>query len=112
MTTGIGRQAEDAAANFLKRKGFEIISQNWRTRWCEIDIVAQKDNAMYFCEVKYRASPNQGEGLEYITPKKLNQMAFAADFWVETNAWQNEYQLAALEVSGPAYKITAFIEEF
>lgn len=107
--TSTGRQAETKAAEYLKGQGYAILDQNWRTRYCEIDIVAQKDKAVYFVEVKYRASDSWGGGLEYITPNKLQQMSFAAEVWVSTNQWQHDYQLAAIEVSGNDFTVTKFL---
>lgn len=69
-----GQRAEEVAADYLAAQGYEIIERNWRTRVCEIDIIASKDRVMYFIEVKYRKSNSQGSGLDYITPKKLKQM--------------------------------------
>jgi ribonuclease HII len=113
MTTFVtGRKAEEAAADFLTKKGCKIIAQNWRTRWCEIDIVAERHNIAYFCEVKYRQHVRQGGGLEYITPRKLEQMRFAAESWVHAHHWQGEYQLCAIEVSGENFQITAVIKDF
>lgn len=106
-----GRQAEAAAAEYLTRQGYTVVQQNWRTRWCEIDIVASHRRAMYFCEVKYRRTDNEGGGLDYITPKKLQQMRFAAEFWVQANNWRGEYQLLAIEVSGPDFQITNCIQD-
>lgn len=107
MTTfDSGRRAEAAAAAFLEHKGCTIAAQNWRTRWCEIDVIAVRGNTVYFCEVKYRASPKWGSGLDYITPKKLERMRFAAELWIASNVWNGEYQLSAIEVSGPAFRVT------
>jgi ribonuclease HII len=108
-TFDTGRKAEAVAADFLQRKGCEVLAKNWRTRWCEIDIVARRDNMIYFCEVKYRANNRQGSGLEYITPKKLQQMRFAAEGWVHSNSWGGEYQLCGLEVSGKAFRLTKIV---
>jgi uncharacterized protein (TIGR00252 family) len=109
-TFDIGRKAEAAAADYLKSCGFNIIEQNWRTRWCEIDVVAKKTNIVFFIEVKYRQTAEQGLGLDYITPKKLKQMRFAADNWVCENDWKGDYQLAAVEVFGDEYIVTNFVE--
>ena len=107
MTTfDTGRRAEAVAASFLEYKGCEIVSQNWRTRWCEIDIVAVRDAVAYFCEVKYRLTAKQGTGFDYVTPKKLQQMRFAAELWVAKYQWQGECSLCAIEVSGPNFRIT------
>lgn len=99
-TTVIGRQAETKAADYLKQQGFKILDLNWKTRYCEIDIVAQKKKAIYFVEVKFRKSNAFGSGLEYITPSKLQQMKFAAEMWVSQHYWVGDYQLAAISVDG------------
>lgn len=106
-----GRKAEGVAAAFLKHKSCEVIHQNWRTRWCEIDIVAKRENILYFCEVKYRHHSRQGSGLEYITRKKLEQMMFAANFWIARYQWTGDYQLCAIEVSGPRFAITNVVKD-
>lgn len=100
MTTNkqAGYDAESRAANYLESEGFEILDRNWHNRWCEIDVVARKGKRVYFVEVKYRRNANQGLGLDYITPKKLKQMAFAAEMWVSDHKWSGEYQLSALSI--------------
>ena|SRR3989338_732211 len=104
-----GRAAEAAATEYLKKQGFKVLAQNWRTRYCEIDVVAGKDKVVYFVEVKYRQSGDQGSGLEYITPKKLKQMELAARFWVSDNDWHGDFRLAAVEVGGTDYEVTNFL---
>jgi Holliday junction resolvase-like predicted endonuclease len=42
-TTLIGNEAEEQVAETLSSDGYKILAQNWRTRVCEIDIVASKD---------------------------------------------------------------------
>lgn len=107
----IGRKAEAKAAEFLRLKGCSIVEQNWRTRWCEIDIVAERGGVIYFCEVKYRSHNRQGSGIDYITPKKLQQMQFAAEFWATKQQWDGECQLCAIEVSGPAFRVTNVVKD-
>ena len=84
-TKQIGDSAENVAAEYLRLLNHEIIERNWKTKYCEIDIVSQKQSVLYFCEVKYRKNSNQGDGLSAITPKKLRQMKFAAKFYVLSN---------------------------
>jgi putative endonuclease len=108
--TAIGQQAEAAAAHFLERKGCRIVERNWRTPRCEIDIVAERRNVLYVCEVKYRLTAAQGLGLDYITTTKLKQMRFAAESWVYDYRWNGEYVLCAIEVTGPGFTVTAAIK--
>ena len=105
-----GQAAEDAVEKFLAGKGYKIIDRNWKTKWCEIDIAAKKDNCIYFVEVKYRSSGLQGGGFDYITARKLQKMDLAARSWVEINDWEGEYTLSAAEVSGADFAID-FIED-
>lgn len=107
-TTAIGRQAEDVAAAFLMKQGYKILMQNWRTRYCEIDIVAEKQSCVNFVEVKYRISKLQGEGFDYVTARKLRQMTRAAEFWLSSHQWDGSCSLAAIEVAGRSFEITGF----
>ncbi len=110
-TTAIGRQAERVAAVYLQDKGYQIVKQNWRTRWCEIDIVAVRGDTVIFVEVKYRQRDLWGSGIDYIGPVKYKQLAFAAEFWMAQNKWAGPCHLAAVEVSGPQFLVTAFVPE-
>ena len=102
-STEIGNAGEDRAASFLAGQGFEIMERNWKTRFCEIDIVARRGGIVYFVEVKTRASARYGAGIEYVTPKKVQQMSFAAEFWVQAHKWKGQYQLAALGIDGDVF---------
>jgi putative endonuclease len=105
-----GSEAEDKVARYLSELGYKVIDRNWKTKWCEIDIVAEKDDVMHFVEVKYRTSISQGSGFDYITKTKLIQMHRAADSWAMINDWDGEYVLSAAEVSGVDFQIE-FIEQ-
>ncbi len=110
-TVATGQQAEVAAVKYLEQLGYKILEHNWRTRYCEIDIVVQKDKVVHFIEVKYRVRDAQGSGLDYITSHKLRQMQFAAELWVSQYGWAGDYLLGAIEVSGPAFVVTDFLPD-
>jgi len=97
-TTDIGRHAEEKVAELLRSNGHKIDAMNWRTRWCEIDIVSILDSCVYFTEVKYRSSTDWGDGFSYITSKKFKQMKFAAEMWISDNNWQDEAALQGASV--------------
>ena len=109
-STDTGKRAELAVADYLKKDGYEVLGQNWKTRWCEIDVIVQRDSTVFFVEVKYRRSNLQGDGLAYITPQKLRQMSFAAELWVSNHNWHGEYVLAVAAVTGEDFKVTDLIE--
>jgi putative endonuclease len=47
-----GEIGENVATEFLMKHGFTILDRNYTKKWGEIDIVAEKDNKVYFIEVK------------------------------------------------------------
>ncbi len=109
-TTSSGREAEQAVADNLVKQGYAILAQNWRTKSCEIDIVAKMNATVYFVEVKYRAKADWGDGLDAITPKKLAQMQYAAEVWVRDNRWEGEVALMAASVSGYPLVVDSLFE--
>lgn len=110
-TVDTGRKAEKAASAYLEMRGFKIIERNWRRPRCEIDIIAEKDGIIYFVEVKYRRNFEQGGGLEAVTQTKLNRMRFAATSWLVETKWRGSSQLAAIEMTGPDFTVTSFIDD-
>lgn len=106
----IGRAAENAVALALASKKYQILEQNWRRRTAEIDLIAKSKKVVYFVEVKYRGSDGQGSGLEYITPKKLNQIKYAVRLWCAENDWNGDCRILGAEVSGAAYEKIEIVE--
>jgi putative endonuclease len=95
---------------YLEMRGFKIIEQNFRRPRAEIDIIAQKDGVVHLIEVKYRATYDQGGGLDAITSSKLKQMQRAAYLWVDETKYRGEYLLSAIEIGGPKFTVMGFIE--
>ncbi len=108
-TKSIGDNGEDAVAGWLERDGHEVIVRNWRTRWCEIDIVSKKDDTVYFTEVKYRKNADYGDGFAAITKEKLRQMKFAAEYFVLKHNISSQVQLAAASVSGLEFTVEKWL---
>ena len=113
MTTRqIGNKGEQAAADWLTARGHEIVARNWRTRYCEIDIVSVKGEVLYFTEVKYRKNDDFGDGLAAITAKKQRQMRFAAELFLagKPECSGMAAKLLAASVSGDPPAIQAVVE--
>ena len=61
-TTDFGIWAESYVAQYLRAKGYKILDTNYRKKWGEIDIVAEKEGILIFIEVK--ANKNELMGFE------------------------------------------------
>ena len=55
-TSLLGKEGEEAVANWLKKNKFKILEKNYHKRCGEIDIVAMKNDLVVFVEVKTRKS--------------------------------------------------------
>lgn len=113
MTTRqIGDKGEQVAADWLMARGHEIVARNWRTRYCEIDIVSVKGEVLYFTEVKYRKNDDFGDGLAAITAKKQRQMRFAAELFLagKPECSGMAAKLLAASVSGDPPAVQAVVE--
>jgi ribonuclease HII len=110
-TKQLGDAGEDTAARYLWQLGHNVIDRNWRTKFCEIDIVSQFDDTIYFTEVKYRKNDKAGGGLAAVTAKKQQQMKFAAEFYALKNKLKNtNLRLAVVDVSGDPPSVNTYLE--
>ena len=73
--------AEDLAARFYERSGYEIIARNWHCREGELDIVAIMASAtgaiIAVVEVKARATNSYGSPFEAVTQVKQKKLRIA-----------------------------------
>lgn len=99
-----GAIAETQTTVYLQQQGFTILERNWKTKWCEIDIIGLKDDRVHFVEVKYRRSSRFGDGLSAITPRKMKQMRFAAELWLSNRNYDSA-TLSVASLSGDHFKI-------
>ncbi len=73
-----GQIGENAAADVLRAKGYRILRQNYRCRYGEIDIIAEKYGDMCFVEVKTRQNLHYGRPCEAVTEDKKRHLKKAA----------------------------------
>jgi putative endonuclease len=74
----LGRRGEDAAARYLKRFGYKILSRSNRLATGELDLVALDGRTIVFVEVKTRTSAAIGhpaEAVDAIKQRKLTRLA-------------------------------------
>ena len=73
----LGNQGEQTVVDFLVTARHEIVARNYKTKLFEVDIISQKNEVLYFTEVKYRSSHDFGEALDFIDKKKQQKMHLA-----------------------------------
>jgi putative endonuclease len=84
-----GRQAERQARDFLKKKGFRILEQNYRCRFGEIDIVAEQGEELVFVEVRSLGPRARHLPEETIVHKKQRKLSRTAQAYLQDRRQTN-----------------------
>ncbi|MGZ7440591.1 YraN family protein [Paenibacillus sp. TH7-28] len=71
-----GREAEQAANDYLTALGYTILKRNWRCRSGELDLIAKDGDTIVIVEVRSRShrAAAFGTPAESITPRKIKQV--------------------------------------
>ena len=100
MTTNqeTGAKGEEAAKNYLKDLHYTILETNWRSNHLEVDIIAQNDEFIIFCEVKTRSSNIMGAPESFVTPQKQQNLIRAAHRYVVTKNIDKEVRFDIISI--------------
>ena len=98
----LGREGEQAAADYLTERGFRILDRNWRCADGEIDIVAVERHSLVVCEVKTRSGTRYGTPLEAVGRAKRNRLRRLAVLWL--NAHGVRFDQIRIDVLGLLYE--------
>lgn len=86
----LGVYGENLACYYLQQKGYKIAARNFRChRYGEIDIIAIKNDAISFVEVKTRSSAAYGSPLEAVTPEKRARIYRTAEYYLQLNGYED-----------------------
>ena len=95
----LGKIGEKLAAEYLKKKGYEVLAQNFYYDKAEIDIIAKKDsNILVVVEVKTRNSDFFGDPQEFVTPFKIKLLVKAANEYIISNDLDMEVRFDIIAV--------------
>jgi putative endonuclease len=93
-----GNKGEKIAKNYLIQKGFCILESNWRYGHLEIDIIAQNQTFIVFCEVKTRSSNTIGEPEEFVSRQQQRNIIRAANAYINKNSIKKEARFDIISI--------------
>ncbi|AUC16258.1 hypothetical protein BTO06_14290 [Tenacibaculum sp. SZ-18] len=96
----LGKRGEDAAINYLKKKGYQILRRNYRYLKAEVDIIAKKDEVIIGVEVKTRTSNYFGNPQDFINQKKIQLLTSALDHYMQESNIDLEVRFDIISVIG------------
>ena len=108
-----GKLGEQLAKDFFSNLGYEILHQNWRHRYWEVDIIASKNNMLHFIEVKCRSSDKYGFPEENVSLKKIKHLVDAsAEFLYQYPQWKRiQFDVISISFSGNGEAAYFLIED-
>lgn len=94
MTLIIGKQIENQVCKYLIAQNLYLITQNFRWKGGEIDIIMQDsaDN-LIFIEVRYRKNAEYGSAMETVSISKQRKIYHTAQVFLQQHPEFHDYNL-------------------
>jgi putative endonuclease len=111
----VGIEGESLACDELERLGYHIIERRYRSRFGEIDIVADDAGTIVFVEVKTKTNDSFGDPVEEVTPQKQRQIASMGQEYATYCCPPNtpcRFDVVAVDLSVIPAKITVYQDAF
>ena len=110
MSREAGARAERQAEEYLKGRGMRILARNFRTRFGELDLVAQDGDVVVFVEVRSRSSDAFGAPQETVTLVKRRRIIRTAMAYAQSRRLDApmRFDVVALSPQGALHIPAAF----
>jgi putative endonuclease len=109
----LGRAGEKAAANLLKRRGYEVVGTGFRARRGELDLICRRGADLVVVEVKTRTDDSFGTPAEAVGPRKRRALMAAAAEYRALAGWRGaiRYAIVGLTSNGQGAFDAELIED-
>ncbi len=93
-----GKRGEDIAAAFYEKHGFTVAGRNVHEVCGEIDLIAENEDTLVFCEVKARAPGSFGQPCEAVDTRKQQKIVKTAMLYLQKHETQKRPRFDVVEV--------------
>lgn len=100
-----GKYGEDLAQKYLIAAGYEILAQNYHSRFGEIDLIAEADGRVTFFEVKTRKGKGFGLPEEAVDRLKIMKILKTAREFLEKNNLRRRFQIDVISIQLNMYNM-------
>lgn len=94
----IGKKGEELAASYLREKGYEILSRNYRFKKSEVDIICSKNDLLIFVEVKTRSSLKYGQPEVFVSLNQQKAIIRAAEEYLLETDWKQDLRFDIISI--------------
>jgi len=95
----LGKAGEKAAADLLRKRGYEVVGAGFLARRGELDLVCRRGNDLVVVEVKTRTDDSFGTPLEAVGSRKRRAMMAAAAEYRALAGWRGRIRYAVVGVT-------------
>lgn len=107
-----GKDGEETARTFLKRKGYRILDTNFRMKMGEIDIIAMDRGTLVFVEVKSASSSGFGDPVHWVPGWKQQRIIRMSSAYMSYHSIVNAPVRFDVVSIDPARRITHVEDAF
>ena len=97
----LGGWGEALAAEYLRKKRYEIVAQGWRCKFGEIDLIVKNRKYLAFVEVKLRKSDRFAAAMEYVDRRKQDRLRMTASLYLSRNETKFQPRFDVIEIYAP-----------
>ena len=102
-----GAWGESVAADYLRKKHYQILAAGYRSRFGEIDLIAANRKYLVFVEVKLRKSSEFAQAREYVNYAKQKRIRTTAAIYLSENSTLLQPRFDVIEIYAPQGMATA-----
>jgi len=92
----LGKAGEKAAADLLRKRGYEVVGAGFLARRGELDLVCRRGNDLVVVEVKTRTDDSFGTPLEAVGTRKRRALMAAAAEYRALADWRGRIRFAVV----------------
>ena len=97
----LGAWGEALAAEYLRKKRYEIVAAGYRSRFGEIDLIVKNKKYLVFVEVKLRKTGDFAKAMEYVDRRKQDKIRITASMYLSQNPTQLQPRFDVIEIYAP-----------
>ena len=96
-----GAWGEALAADYLRKKHYRVVASGYRSRFGEIDLIAENRRYLVFAEVKLRKNANFASAREYVDSRKQDRIRTTAAIYLSQYPTQLQPRFDVIEIYAP-----------
>ena len=97
----LGPWGEALAAEYLRKKRYEVVAAGYRSRFGEIDLIVRDRTFLVFVEVKLRKSADFATAREYVDRRKQDRIRITASMYLSQNPTALQPRFDVIEIYAP-----------